>query len=368
MAARRLGVAAALVDGEVLPGDVTVADGCVAAVGCAPAGHHGVAVPGFIDVQVNGFAGVDFTHADTGGYADALAAMARHGVTWCAPTIPTAAPQSYPAALATIGRVLLERPDGAKVLGAHLEGPFLNPARRGAHRAGWLRSPDEPALHALLDAGPVALLTLAPELPGATQLIAAARRRGVVVALGHSDADRATAHAAFDTGATMVTHLWNAQRPITAREPALAGVALARPDVHVGIIADLVHLAAETVQLSLAAAGGRAFVVTDGLHLAGQPPGTYRQHGRTLVSDGVAIRLADGTLAGSATPLDAALRNLVTLGLAWPAAVDHITRAPAAALQRPELGRLRVGGSADITVLDDRLEVRATLIDGAPLA
>ncbi|MFN0026172.1 MAG: N-acetylglucosamine-6-phosphate deacetylase, partial [Acidimicrobiales bacterium] len=139
---RRLGVAAALVEGRVLPGDVTVLDGRIATVGRSPAGTGGLAVPGFVDLQINGFAGVDFTTADRDGYRHALAVLAARGVTACVATIPTAAPDAYAPALGVIAEVIRRPPPGTRVLGAHLEGPFLNPERRGAHPQPWLRRPD----------------------------------------------------------------------------------------------------------------------------------------------------------------------------------------------------------------------------------
>jgi N-acetylglucosamine-6-phosphate deacetylase len=365
--ARRLGVAAAVVDGTIVPGDVEVDGGTVGAVGVAPAGRSGLAVAGFVDLQVNGFAGVDFTVADTDGYGRALAAMARHGVTACLPTVPTAAPDAYLPALDELAAVMAEPPPGTRVLGAHLEGPFLAPARRGAHRADWLRAPDPDLLAVWAGRAPVALLTLAPELPGADRLIAAARRAGIVVSLGHSEATAAEAHAAFDAGATMVTHLWNAQRVISAREPGVTGAALARPDVRVGLIADLVHVAADTLRVSLTAAGRRAFVVTDALEPAGLAPGRYRRSdGRMQRSDGVAVRLDDGVLAGSVLTLDAAVRNVVQVGLTVVDALDLVSASPARALGRDDLGRLGPGRRADVVVLDDRLEVRSVLVGGTP--
>ncbi len=158
-------------------------------------------------------------------------------------------------------------------------------------------------------------MTLAPELDGAKEVIDLLRRQGIVVSAGHTDATAAEAHVAFDTGVTMVTHLWNAQRQITSREPGLAGVALTRSDVFVGLIADLVHLSAETLALSLAAAGARAFVVTDAAWAAGLPDGTHHLDGRAVVVGDGAVRLPDGTLAGASVGLDACLRNVVAVGL-----------------------------------------------------
>jgi N-acetylglucosamine-6-phosphate deacetylase len=211
------------------------------------------------------------------------------------------------------------------------------------------------------------MMTVAPELEGAGGVIDVLRRYGAVVSAGHTDATADQARVGFDSGVSMVTHLWNAQRQITSREPGLAGVALVRPDVHVGIIADLVHVSAETLALSLAAAGDRAVVVTDAAAEAGLPDGTYRIDGRTTVVGGGAVRLEDGTLAGSAAGLDAALRNLVALGLPFEHAVRTVTTAPAAALGRRDVGRLDVGGRADVAVLDEDLTVLRVLVAGVAM-
>ncbi len=306
---RRLGVAAALVDGVVVPGDVVIDTATIDAVGVSPPGRRGLAVPGCVDVQINGFAGVDFTRAEPAAIAGALTALARHGVTAWVPTLPTAETGAYALALRSLAEVMNRPPLGAKALGIHLDTPFLNPARRGAHPEAWLREPDPALLTRWAQLAPLAVVTLAPELDGAAGLIAEARRRGIVVSLGHSEATAAQAHAAFDAGASMVTHLWNAQPAIGSRQPGLTGVALARPDVAVGLIADLVHVAPDTLRLSLAAAGPQAFVVSDALDAAGTPPGTrQRADDSDQHNDGIAVRLADGTLAGSALPLDRALR------------------------------------------------------------
>jgi N-acetylglucosamine-6-phosphate deacetylase len=360
----RLGVAAALVDGEIVTGDVTVEGDRVLAVGCSPAGRSGLAAPGFVDLQVNGFAGIDLTVADVDGYRTAARAMARHGVTSFLATLPTAAPERYAPALAAAEEAARTDLGGARVEGVHLEGPFLAPARRGAHRADWLRPPDVALLEDLLSRAPIRLVTLAPELDGAGELIDHLVAAGVTVALGHSDADAATAHAAFDRGASAVTHLWNAQRQVTSREPGLAGVALARPDVAVCVIADLVHVCAETLVVSLAAAGERAVVVTDAVAPAGLPDGTHDLEGwRVVVADGAA-RLTDGTLAGGTTPMDVALRNLVGLGMALPRALHALSTAPARTIGRPGLGLLEPGSRADLVVLDDSLGVRDVLVAG----
>jgi N-acetylglucosamine-6-phosphate deacetylase len=370
---RSLGVAEALVDGSRVAGDVTVVDGRVTAVGVAPAGRSGLAVPGFVDAQLNGFAGVDFVSADLQGYATASGAIGRTGVTCFLTTIPTAAPEAYGPALEAASAAIAGPLPGARPVGVHLEGPFLSPERPGAHRSEWLRAPDIDLCDSWLDDAPVVVMTVAPELDGGLDLVEHLRRRGVVVSLGHTDARAAMAHQAFDAGASMVTHLWNAQRPITSREPAVGGAGLVRDGVALGMICDLIHVAADTLRFSIAAAGDRFMLVTDAVFLAGTEPaparrsearGTGLTSGVTLV-DG-AVRLPDGTLAGSACSMDQAIRNLVEIGLPLEQAVAAATTTPARALgsHGTDLGQLHVGSRADIAVLDDALQVVRVVVGG----
>jgi N-acetylglucosamine-6-phosphate deacetylase len=352
------------VGGQLVEGDLVVDGGRVAAVGSRPAGRGGVACPGFVDVQVNGFAGVECCRADDDGYRHAAAALARTGVTAWLPTIPTAAPERYAPALGAARRAQRAAPAGARVLGVHLEGPFLSARRAGAHPRQHLRMPDLDLADRFLAAGPVALVTVAPELPGATELIAHLVARGVVVSLGHTDAEEAAARAAFDAGARAVTHLWNAQRPMTGRDAAVGGVALARGDVFVGVIADLVHVGADTLRVSAAAAGDRLVLDSDAAWVAGLPEGEYAYDERTVRLAGGAVRLADGTLAGSAATLADGVRNLSRLGVPLARALVAATGAPARLLGRRDVGRLDVGAAADAVLLDDELEVRRVLVGG----
>lgn len=368
MSFHRLGVAAAFVDGRLVPGDVEVRDGRVAAVGVVAAGGTGLAVPGFVDVQVNGFAGVDFTTADLDGHRAASAAIACTGVTSFLVTIPTSAPDRYPEILdAAIAAVHGPLP-GARAVGLHLEGPFLSTGRPGAHRREWLQEPHAALVDALLAGGEVALVTLAPEIEGGIDLVGRLRREGVVVSLGHTDATAEMAHRAFDAGASAITHLWNAHRPITSRDPGVGGVALARPDVFVCAIADLVHVAPETLRFTIEAAGARFVAVSDAVAAAGLEDGDHRfGNERVSLHDG-AVRLGDGTLAGSACPLDRSLRNLVGLGLPMERAIEALTAAPGRLLGRPDLGRLVVDGPADIAVLDDGLGITRVVVAGTEVA
>jgi N-acetylglucosamine-6-phosphate deacetylase len=357
----RLGVAAALVDGSVVVGDVAVADGRVDAVGLA-GGGSGLAVPGFIDVQVNGFAGVDFLPASTEEHVRAGEAMAATGVTGYLPTLITAPPDAYRSGLATLAAL---PSGGPRMLGAHLEGPFLSPSWPGAHPRRHLLEPDLALVDELRAIGPVATMTVAPELPGGLDFVEALVARGIVVHIGHTDADAATAHAAFDRGARALTHIHNAHRRFASRDPGPAGVALVRPDVTVTAIVDGIHLAPETAGSAWLAARDRLCLISDAIAAAGMGDGTFRIGELEVHVSGGACRLADGTLAGSTVTMDRAVRELVALGASTHEAVWAASGAPARLIGRDDLGRLAPGLPADVAVLDDSLHVVRTLVGGA---
>src|SRR5712691_199452 len=359
-ASGRLGVEAALVGGELVPGDVEVTDGRVAAVGLSSANGKGIASPGFVDLQVNGFAGVDFFSADAAGYRRAGEALLECGVTAYQPTFITSPEDELTAALGEVPR------NGAapRILGAHLEGPFIAVERLGTHPAEARRDPDRALLERLLDAGPVSHVTLAPELPGAFELVDLLCERGVTASCGHSNATAAEAREAFARGAKTVTHIFNAMRPFAAREPGLAGAALMTSDVVVQIILDGVHLADDTARLVWQAAGGRVALVTDAIAAAGAGDGSYTLAGIDVeVENGVA-RHADRVLAGSTVPMIEAVRNLVALGAPVGSALAAASEVPARVAGRPELGSLEPGTAADVVVLDDRLEIVRVLAAG----
>ena len=353
----RLGVEAAVVAGELVPGDVAVVDGIVTAVGLAGRGT-GVATPGFVDLHIHGFGGVDFATADPAAYRRAGEALLETGVTAFQPTFVTAPVDELAASLREIPHERI----GPRVLGCHLEGPFVSAARLGLHPAGARLDPDPDVLDRLLAAGPVTHVTIAPELPGAAEAIATLVARGIVVSCGHTDATAAEAHAAFDAGATLVTHLYNAMRPFRHRDPGIVGAALARDDVAVELILDGIHMADDAARVAWRAAAGRLVLVTDALAAAGVGDGRWRLGAvEVTVVDGVA-RGDDGVLAGSVLTLPQAIRNLVALGAPLEQAVDAATRVPASVARRPDLGRLEPGAPADLVVLDDNLEVRTVLV------
>jgi N-acetylglucosamine-6-phosphate deacetylase len=359
--AMRLDVGAALVDGRLLPGDLEVADGVVTGVGLAGAGAPGrIAVPGFVDLQVNGFAGVDLMQADRAGYAQVGAALLEAGTTAYQPTFVTASEDALVAAL----RELPVGRDGPRIVGAHLEGPFLSPHRMGVHPPEWRREPDRALLLRLLDAGRVSQVTLAPELPGALDLVDLLIERGVVVSAGHSDATSVETHRAFDRGVRTVTHLFNAMRSPAPRDPGNALTALARSDVTVQLIADGHHVAAETLLVACRAASGRFALVTDAAAAAGMGDGEFTIAGGTVVSEGGVVRTPGGQLAGSALTMLDAVRNLHRLGISLEEALTAATAVPARIVGRSDLGRLAPGSPADIVVLDDNLEISSVLIGG----
>ena len=232
--------------------------------------------------------------------------------------------------------------------------------------SAYLLEPDRQILDMLLKAGRghVRMVTIAPELPGALELIEVLVARGVTVSCGHSDATAEEANAAFDRGARMVTHLFNAMRPFSHRDPGIAGAALARDDVVVGIILDGIHLAPATVAVIWRAAAGRVALITDAVAASSVAGGSYSLGGVALhVQDG-AVRAPDGMLAGSLLTMIEAVRNLHTLGVPIENALPAASTVPARALGLADAGRLDVGLPADIVVLDDNLDVERVVVGG----
>ena len=356
----KLGVEAALVGRELVSGDVEILDNRVVRHGVPSANGRGIASPGFIDLQVNGFGGVDFLESDAAGYRRAGEALLETGVTGFLPTFITAPEDQLVAAMAEVPR----EAEGPRILGVHLEGPFLAPRRLGTHPASARRDPDAALLERLLAAGPVRLVTLAPELPGALQLIELLQHRGITVSCGHTDATADEANAAFDLGVHTVTHLFNAMRPFSHRDPGIAGAALAREDVVVQVILDGIHLAPDTAKLIWRIGGGRVALVTDAMAGAGTGDGSYSLGGlEVVIRDGVA-RGPDGVLAGSSLTMIEAVRNLHGLGVPLADALHAATAVPAKVIGLSHAGGLVAGAPADVVVLDDNLEVDRVLVGG----
>jgi N-acetylglucosamine-6-phosphate deacetylase len=379
IAAAQLLTAAA--EGGHVPADgfIEVTDGVIGRVGAGvpPAGAgpridlpDGYLLPGLVDLQVNGYYGLEFQTADAAGWADVARRLPETGTTAFVPTLITAPVDRLADALRTARRFVPGLPAaGARVLGVHVEGPFIAPTRRGAHNPDWIIDPDPGAVAELIEAGAglLRLMTLAPERPGALAAIQQLAAAGVLVSVGHSDATAAEVSAAAGRGARMVTHLFNAQRPLRHREPGVVGQALTDDRLTSGLIVDLHHVAGQICALAFRTAPGRIALVTDAAAPAGMPPGEYLLGGEPVLlpgDDGAPPIRADGTLAGSALSMDLAVANAVACGVPLPAAAAAATRIPADLIGRPDLGRLTEGAAADLVWLSPQLRTRATWIAG----
>ncbi|MDR7252511.1 N-acetylglucosamine-6-phosphate deacetylase [Nocardioides sp. BE266] len=315
--------------------------------------------PGFVDLHVHGGGGASF---DT-GTADAAGVVAdthlSHGTTSMAASLVTDTRERMAAAVRELALLVQD----GRLAGVHLEGPWLSPRRSGAHQPGSLSDPDPASVEALLDAGDgaVRMVTLAPELAGGTDAVRLLAERGVVAAIGHTDATYDEACAAIDSGARLGTHLFNAMRPLHHRDPGPVGALLDSP-VDVELIADGVHLHPAVLRTVFAAKPGRCILVTDAMAAAGAPDGDYELGPMAIeVREGVA-RLADGTgtgaIAGSTLTMAAAVRFAAReAGLPLLDVVHAASTAPAAAWGLEDVGALEAGRRADLVVLDDRLEV-----------
>lgn len=341
--------------GPARPGDVHLPEGFV--------------TPGLIDIHNNGAFGVDFALATPDAFDTCLDQLAVRGVTSVLPTIITAPLPDLHAAAARVAAAMARRPE---ILGLHLEGPFLSPAKRGAHAAAWLREPDAATLVALLTPqllGVLRLVTLAPEIPHALDAIRRLMAMGVKVSIGHTEASGAETAAGIAAGATLATHVFNAMPPLHHRAPGAAGRALTDPRVNPCFIADGVHVDPAVLALAFAACE-RAIAVTDSISIAGLAPGETRQFGGaevTVGADGAGYR-ADGTLAGAGITLDEGVRRLIAAGVQPATAYLAATRRPAEALGCQDRGRIELGARADLVWWGDDFSVRQVFRAGEPAA
>lgn len=361
--------------GDLTPGVVEVRNGRIARVrkGRARRAHvtvrGGVLAPGLIDLQINGAAGIDFATCDSPRDLDrAHRFLLSTGVTAYLPTLISSPLVQLRAALVHWQRFAAAA-QAPRVLGVHLEGPYLNGTFAGAHDFDYLRAPDLEEFTSILDMAPglVRLVTMAPELDGAARLIKAAMVRKVIVSAGHTAATYEQAQAAFEAGVSMITHVFNAMRPMHHREPGIAGAALADEKIITGLIADLVHLHPAVMRMVLDLKGvKRVALVTDAVAAVGTRGRSSRLGGRELVvSD--APRLPGGRLAGSILTLDQAIRNLVSLGIRLRDAILMASEVPASVLRRRDLGRIAAGARGDLVIFDRRLRVRSVYVGGRPV-
>lgn len=358
-----------LFDGVGLrPGWVRIAGDTIAEVGDgappAPADlTAALLVPGYVDAHCHGGGGASFLTTEPAEVASAAATHLRHGTTTVVASLVTAAPaelESQVAALATATAA-------GTIAGIHLEGPWLAPGYRGAHAAALLAAPDPGVLARLLAraGGALRMVTVAPELPGALNLIGRVAAAGAVAAVGHTAADLATARAAITAGATGATHLFNAMPPLHHRAPGPVLALWTDPRVFLELIFDGVHLAPELAAFVLRSAPERAVLVTDAMAAAGAGDGDHRLGTLAVqVRDGVARVAGTDTIAGSTLTLDRAVRNAVAAGVDLAVALRAATANPAAYLGLAGVGRLAPGYRADLLHLGADLAVRAVMRAG----
>ena len=327
----------------------------------------GIAIPGFVDTHIHGYDGYSVGE-DADDFVGMAEGVVETGVTTLFPsTVSEQQPVLVGAGEATVEAIDRDH-DGAAIAGLHLEGPHLNDDKRGAQDPDALRDPDVAELREVIEAseGTLSRITLAPELPGATEFIREAREQGIVVSAGHTTADYATATHSFDAGVSIITHLYNGMRGFHHREPGILGASLARDDVTTELIADLIHLHPGAIETALAAKGPeRCMLVTDAIAATGLPDGEYSLGELDVVVEDGVSRLEDGTLAGSTLTMDQAVRNLVEeIGVGLPTAVRMATEIPARAMGLDDRGRLAPGLRGDVTILDADLDVQAVLVGG----
>ncbi|KAA3658061.1 MAG: N-acetylglucosamine-6-phosphate deacetylase [Chloroflexi bacterium] len=321
-------------------------------------------VPGFIDLQLNGGFGHDFTQQPETIW-EVAAQLPQFGVISFLPTIITSPMETVAAAQQVMTQAPADGFCGAMPLGLHLEGPFLNPIKKGAHDVRWMKLPSSARTQTWTRDNHVRLVTLAPEMPNAHELIQSLVANGVMVSAGHSMATFDEAVAAFDSGVRYGTHLFNAMPPLHHRKPGLAGALLADERVAYGLIPDGIHVHPGLIKTVWQAAGERMTVVTDAMAAMGMPSGRYLLGDFEVTVTETDSRLPDGTLAGSIVTMDAALRNLMTFtGCSLAEALPTVTHNPAELLGLPQKGRLMPGADADLVLLSSDLQVQMVVGNG----
>lgn len=353
-----------LQDGQLVPGRIAIDGDRIVAVEHDPSVEdERIVAPGFIDLQVNGGHGIDFGE-EPERMGEVAEWLPETGCTAFLPTIISSFAERYRRVFDTLPAI--EDAAGARVLGLHLEGPFLAPAKKGAHSLEAIEGADDALFDELLEEGAVRLVTLAPERSGALQRIARLVERGVLVSLGHSNATYEQFEAGIDAGARMATHLFNAMSQLDSRAPGAAGAALVDERVTVGLIADGIHTHPATLALTARAKGRDGIaLVSDMMAAAGMPPGSYSLNDIPVVVDDTSARLADGRLAGSILTMDAAVQNMAAWG--GVSIADALTMAstiPARLLGRDDLGVIEPGTQADLVILHPDLAVAETWIAG----
>ena len=325
--------------------------------------------PGFIDVHTHGAMGRDVMEGTDEALEVISRFLAAHGTTSFLATTVTASPIATLQAVEALGSQVDRPLPGARMLGLHLEGPFINPEKRGAHTAKYIRRPSTLIFDQLLacSSHQIKLITVAPEVEGSLELIRFARAKGVVVSLGHSNATLEETMAAIALGAGNATHTFNAMRPFSHRDPGILGAVLTAPEIWAELIADGVHVSPAAINLCIQCKSARRILlISDAVSATGMPEGQYRLSDIEITLSGGICRTREGQLAGSTLTQDQALRNMVGWShLPLEAVLGMLTRNPAQSLGIAESkGTLAEGRDADMVLLDRNLRVNTTIIQG----
>jgi N-acetylglucosamine-6-phosphate deacetylase len=333
------------------------------------------AIPGFVDVHIHGAGGHDVMEGTEESISAVSKMVARHGTTSFVATTVTAGTEDTVRSVEGIAHYIAQQHETAdvraEVLGIHFEGPFISPVRRGVHPPECLKLPSAEVLDKFLQAaaGNARILTIAPELLGAIPCIDAARKAGIVVAMGHTDATYEQARAAIAHGVRHAVHVYNAMRPFSHRDSGVIGAVLTSPEVSAELISDGVHVDETAMKMLLQAKGPEhVILISDGISATGMPDGKYMLGKFEVTVSGGICRNAEGKLAGSTLTLDRALRNIVALGVPLASAVRMLTLNPATLLGIEfKKGALRTGADADIVLLDQGLQITNIWVRGAAM-
>lgn len=315
-------------------------------------------IPGLVDVHIHGAVGHDFCDNSPEGLGAMSAYLKAHGITSFCPTSMTLPAADLKQIFASAGKVPADAAH-ASIVGIHMEGPYISPAKKGAQKEDYIVSPDIHAFRELNAScnGLIRLVTLAPELPGSLEFIRALHDE-VAVSLGHSEADYDTASAAFAAGASHATHLFNAMPPLLHRDPGIIGAAFDDPKVMVEVICDGIHITPAVIRMIFQLFGDdRVILISDAMRATGMEDGVYELGGQQVFKNGNRATLADGTLAGSATNLFDCMRHAVSFGIPLASAIKAATMNPARSIGNEYIGSLAPGKEADILLLDQNLSL-----------
>lgn len=361
------------VDGQFVHGSFRVEDGKFAEIlNTVPAGegidlNNAYVIPGLVDVHNHGNSGADFSDGDYEGLVAIAKYLAKNGITSFAPASMTLPYEVLEKAFATGAKLRDEKPAGcARIMGIQMEGPFFSEKKKGAQNGAYLRNPDFAAFKKLFDGcgGLVTIADLAPELPGSVEFVKEASKF-CTVSVAHTDATYEEAKAAFDAGATHLTHLFNAMPSIHHRKPGTIGAASENENVQAELICDGMHVHPSSVRMAFRLFPGRIVLVSDALRCCGMPDGEYELGGQQIFLNGTVAKLADGTLAGAATNLYDGMRNAVAFGIAKEEAIASATLNPAKALGcADEIGSIAPGKRADFVICDEELNRKQVYLSG----